>query len=103
TDPQYEMVCKMERADGSTFATRVCQPRYVEAAQQASASQRLQAATHAGRVDATSASTAASPFWRDDEGFRKNMLDALQKSPSLQVLGERRGARQARLEELTKK
>jgi hypothetical protein len=101
TDPQYEMVCKMERADGSTFATRVCQPRYVEAAQQANASQRLQAATHAGRVDAANPN-AALPFGQDD-AYRQNVLDVLQKSPRLRALGEKRDALQARLDELIKK
>jgi hypothetical protein len=102
TDPQYAMVCKMERAAGTTFATRVCQPQYVEAAQQANASQRMQAATHAGRVEAANPS-AAAPFWQADEAFRKNMLDVLQKSPRLQALGEKRDALQARLDELTRK
>src|ERR1044071_6295677 len=37
TDPQSAMVCKRERAGGTVFATRVCQPQYVEAAQQANA------------------------------------------------------------------
>ncbi|MEJ0040453.1 MAG: hypothetical protein WDO68_31265 [Gammaproteobacteria bacterium] len=102
TDRQYDMLCKMDRATGTTLAKRVCQPRYVETAQRANASERVQTATHAGPgVDATNPSAAASSS-RDD-AFRKNMLEVLRQSPELQALGEKRDALQARLDELMKK
>ena len=102
TDRQYDMVCKMDRATGTNFAARVCKPRYVQIAQQTNATERMQTATHSGPgVEATNPSAALS--FPQDDAFRKNMLDVLQKSPELQALGEKRDALQARLDELTKK
>jgi hypothetical protein len=102
TDRQYDMICRMDRATGTTLTARVCQPRYIEAAKRVDATERMQTATHAGPgMDATNPSTGLS-FWQDD-GFRKNMLEVMQKSPALQALGEKRDALQARLDELTKK
>jgi hypothetical protein len=102
TDRRFDIICKTDRATGTNFATRVCQPRYVETEQRAHASERLQTATHAGPGIEASNPGAAPTFWQD-EGFRKNMLEVLQKSPRLQALGEKRDALQARLDELMKK
>jgi hypothetical protein len=103
TDPQYEMICKMDRETGSSFANRVCQPRFFLAAQQATASNRMQAAAHGGLgAEATNVGTPQPSFWQDD-GFRKHMLEVLQQSPKLKALGEKRDALQIRLDELTKK
>jgi hypothetical protein len=102
TDRQYDMLCKMDRATGTNFAKRVCQPRYVEAAQRAHASERMQVAARGGPgIDATNPS--AAPSSPQDDAFRENMRDILQKSPKLQALGEKRDALQARLDALTKK
>ena len=102
TDRQYDMVCKMDRATGTTLATRVCRPRYVETAQRADASERMQTAAHGGLgAEATNPSTG--PLFSQDDAFRKNMLEILQKSPKLRALGEQRDALQARLDEITKK
>jgi hypothetical protein len=102
TDPQYEMVCKMERETGSPFAKRVCQPRFFQATQQATAANRMQAAVHGGLGAEASTLGSAPSFWQDD-GFRRHMLEVLQKSPKLKALGEKRDALQIRLDELTKK
>jgi len=102
TDRQYDMLCKMDRETGTTLAKRVCKPRYVEAVQRDHAAERVQAAARGGPgIDATNPGTAPS-FWQDD-GFRKNMLAVMQKSPKLQALGEKRDALQVRLDELAKK
>ena len=102
TDRQYDMLCKMDRATGTSLAKRVCQPRYVEAVQRVNASERVQTATRGGPgVDATN--PGAAPATSQDDAFRQNMRDVLQKSPELQALGEKRDALQARLDELTKK
>jgi len=102
TDRQYDMLCKMDRATGTTLAKRVCQPRYVETVQRDHASERVQAAARGGPgIDATNPGAAPS-FWQDD-GFRKNMLEVMRKSPKLQALGEKRDALQVRLDELAKK
>lgn len=103
TDPQYEMICKMDRDTGSSFANRVCQPRFFQAAQQATASNRMQAAAHGGLgAEATTAGSAPTSFWQDD-GFRKHMLEVLRQSPKLKALGDKRDALQIRLDQLTKK
>jgi len=111
---QYDMVCRMDTPTGTTFAKRVCQPRYVQAAQQASATQRVQSAIEAGAtagagntrgpdVGAGAAGAVGVNTAGSDEGFRKNMLEVLQASPELQALGKKRDELQARLEELTRK
>lgn len=114
TDRQYDMVCRKDVATGTTFAKRVCQPRYVELEQQANATQRIQSAIQAG-ASASAANTrgadigaggAGGPVTTTGasaEGFRRNMLEVLQKSPELQALGRKRDELQARLDELTKK
>ena len=103
TDPQYEMICKMDRETGSSFANRVCQPRFFLVAQQAMAANRMQAAAHGGLgAEATNVGTPPPSFWQDD-GFRKHMLEVLQQSPRLKALGEKRDALQIRLDQLTKK
>ena len=102
TDRQYDMVCRKEAQTGSTFLKRVCKPRYVEAVQRDHAAERVQAAARGGPgIDATNPGTAPS-FWQDD-GFRKNMLEVMRKSPKLQALGEKRDALQVRLDALAKK
>ena len=63
----------------------------------------MQAAAHGGLgAEATTAGAAPPSFWQDD-GFRKHMLEVLQKSPRLKALGEKRDALQIRLDQLTKK
>ena len=48
TEKQFDMVCRMEAPTGSNFMRRICQPRYLESAKQTSASERIDAANHAG-------------------------------------------------------
>ena len=62
----------------------------------------MQTAIHAGPGVEASNPGAAPSFWQND-AFRENMLDVLQKSPRLQALRDKRDALQARLDELTKK
>lgn len=113
TDRQYDMVCRREAETGTTFLKRVCKPRYVERAQQSAASERMQSAIQASAtagaantrgpdVGATAAGAAATTAASTEEGFRKNMLAVLEKSPELQELGRKRDALQARLDAMSK-
>lgn len=112
TDRQYDMVCRREAETGTTFLKRVCKPRYVESAQQSAASERMQSAIQASAtagaantrgpdVGATAAgATTTAPS--AEEGFRRNMLAVLEKSPELQELGRKRDELQARLDAASK-
>ena len=108
TDPQFAIVCRMDTPTGTTFAVRVCQPRYLLRAKEKSASERMQAAVAAGDSSgsantrgpnlgaASGAGTTGVPD--QDEAFRQNMLAAQQKSPELQALGKKRDELQARFD-----
>jgi len=112
TDRQYDMVCRKEAETGSTFLKRVCKPRYLEEVQSAAALERMQSAISAaasasaatGPVNVGAGSNSASTVAAGpDDGFRKNMIEVLQKSPELQALGKKRDELQMRLTELSKK
>ena len=86
----------------------------LEQLQQSAASERMQSAIQAGatagagngRGPDVGAGAAGRPGFTEggmDEGFRRNMIDVLQKSPELQALGKKRDDLHARLEEATKK
>lgn len=113
TDPRFAIVCVTDRPTGSSMPVRVCQPRYVMSAREASASQRMQAASTAS--DSTGQANAAGPNVGAavagggivgaadvDEAFRQNMLAVQQKSPELQALGMKRDELQARYNEALK-
>jgi hypothetical protein len=112
-DRQYDMICRKERATGTNFATRVCQPAYLLKANQESASERMRAAVSAGDASGTAnargsnignpATTAPTvEMAAKDEAFRRNMIEVLQGSPELQELGRKRDELQARLDAVTK-
>lgn len=102
SDRQYDMICKTDRTTGTTMAARVCQPRYVEASQRATSSERIQTAARGGPgVDAVNPGAAVGVS--QEEGFRQNMREVLAKSPELQALGQKRDELQARLDAITKK
>jgi hypothetical protein len=104
TDKQFDMVCRMEAPTGSNFMRRVCQPRYLESAKQTSASERIDAANHAGTPPQAGANVGAamvggaSVVDTQQDAFRRNMLDVLQKSPELQALGQKRDELQRKLD-----
>jgi hypothetical protein len=114
TDRQYDVVCRKEAETGSTFLKRVCKPRYLEQAQQDAAAERMRSAISAAAT-ASSGNTRGPDVGAGasggpgvttggpDEGFRKNMLEVLQKSEELQVLGRKRDELEQRLAEATKK
>lgn len=111
-DRQFDMVCRREAETGSTFLKRVCKPRYLERAQQTAAAERMQSAiqasasasatTRGADVGASTAAGVGGTTGGLEEGFRKNMLEVLEKSPELQALGKKRDELQARLDALTK-
>jgi hypothetical protein len=104
----------MDTPTGTSFAVRVCQPRYLMAANAKSASERMQSAVAAsnstGSANANGPSVGAgfgggaggSVAADMDEAFKQNMLALLQKSSELQTLGKKRDDLQARFAEVTK-
>jgi len=108
TQRQFDMVCRMEAATGSNFARRVCQPRYLENAKQANAAERIDAANHAGTPPTGGAQVGATMLGAtsvvdsQQEAFRQNMLDVLQRSPELRALGQKRDELQHQLEGMSK-
>jgi len=113
TNPEFAIVCRMDKPTGTTFAVRVCQPKYLITANARSASDRMQSAVAAGNstggansggpnVGAGFGGGAAVPGADKDEAFKQNMLDLLQKSPELQALGKKRDDLQARFNEATR-
>jgi hypothetical protein len=114
TDHQYDMVCRMERATGSNFDSRVCQPRYMLTAKESAASERMRSAVSSPvttgqangsgqpNVGAAVGDTGTVNVQARQEAMRKNMLDVLQKSPELQELGRKRDELQASLDALNK-
>jgi hypothetical protein len=109
---QFDMICRKDRATGSSFLVRICQPRYVLAMQEANASQRMQAAVQSGASSGpansrgpdvgNSVAAGVSAASVQQDAFNKNMLEVLQNSPELQALGQKRDELQARLQEATK-
>ena len=108
SDRQYDIVCRREAETGSTFLKRVCKPRYLERVEQAAASERMQSAIQASAsaaansrgpdIGTASAGGTSSANGTLDEGFRRNMLEVLEKSPELRALGSKRDELQARLD-----
>jgi hypothetical protein len=113
TDNQYDMVCGKVRPTGSSFDTRVCQPRYLLTAKENAASERVHSAIAAGDssgpantrgpdVGNAVAGGAAAVQLSKEQAFRDNMLSVLQKSPELQALGKKRDELQLRYDAATK-
>jgi hypothetical protein len=114
SNPEFAIVCRMDKPTGTSFAVRVCQPRYLMAASARAASERMQSAVSAGNstgaansngpnVGAGFAGGADGSTAEDkDEAFKQNMLDLLQKSPELQAMGKKRDELQARFDEAMK-
>ena len=107
------MVCRKEAQTGSSFAVRVCQPRYVLAAKETSAAERMRAATSAGEASGAAnsrgpdvgnaiAGVGAADLGPRQEAMRKNLLEVLQSSPELQELGRKRDELQARYDAAAK-
>lgn len=116
TDHQYDIVCRKDRATGTTLVTRVCQPRYLLRAKEAAASERIRGAIsssdnsgaansrgpNVGNAVADGGATSPSAEQAmKQEGFRRNMMEVLEKSPELQALGKQRDELQARYEAAT--
>jgi hypothetical protein len=114
SNPEFAIVCRMDTPTGTSFAVRVCQPKYLMAANARAASERMQSAVSAGNatgaansngpnVGAGFAGSAADATAEDkDAAFKQNMLDLLQKSPELQAMGKKRDDLQARFDETMK-
>ncbi len=114
TNPEFAIVCKMDTPTGTSFAVRVCQPKYLLTANAQSASERMQSAVAAGNstggtnangpnVGAGLGGAGGAPVAPDkDEAFKQNMLDLLQKSPELKALGKKRDDLQVRYNEATR-
>jgi hypothetical protein len=114
TNPEFAIICRMDTPTGTTFAVRVCQPKYLIVANARSAAERMQSAVSAGNSTGGANSNGpnvgvgfggggVAPAAADkDEAFKQNMLDLLQKSPELQALGKKRDDLQARFNEATR-
>jgi hypothetical protein len=114
TNPEFTIVCRMDTPTGTSFAVRVCQPKYMVTANARSASERLQSAVTAssstGGANANGPNVGAgftgaggvTVAADKDEAFKQNMLELLQKSPELQALGRKRDDLQARFNEATR-
>lgn len=114
TNPEFAIVCRMDTPTGTSFAVRVCQPKYLMTANARSAGERMQSALAAGNSTGSANSSGPnvgvgfggsggeSPATGKDEAFRQNMLDLLQKSPELTALGRKRDELQSRYDEATK-
>ncbi|MFO1502565.1 MAG: hypothetical protein U1F39_01985 [Steroidobacteraceae bacterium] len=113
TTPEFAIVCRMDTPTGTSFAVRVCEPKYLIAANARSASQRMQSAVAAGNstgsansggpnVGAGAAGDGGTVTVDKDAAFRQNMLDLLQKNAELKALGDRRDELQARYDEATR-
>ncbi len=115
TDRRFDMVCRKEKATGTNFLTRVCQPRYVLDVQESRASERIRNATSVDGANAGSGNGNSPSFGYTagivttadagplQDAFRKNMLDVLEKSPELKALGQKRDELEQRLAAATKK
>lgn len=115
-NPEFAIVCRMDTPTGTSFAVRVCQPKYLVTANARSASERMQSAVAAGNstgganangpnIGAGFAGTGAGGAIvaaDKEDAFKQNLLDVLQKSPELQALGKKRDDLQARFNEATK-
>jgi hypothetical protein len=114
SNPEFAIVCRMDTPTGTSFAVRVCQPKYLIAANARSASEQMQSAVAAGNSTGGAnangpnvgtgfgAASARSAGMDKEEAFKQNLLDLLQKSPELQALGKKRDDLQARFNEATK-
>ncbi|MEJ0098672.1 MAG: hypothetical protein WDO12_02595 [Pseudomonadota bacterium] len=113
TNPQFEIVCKMEKATGTQFATRVCRPRYVLDAMQNSASDIVQRAINSGATSGASSSgpgAGATPVVGatgnqvdKDTAYKQNLMDAQLKNPELMALGKKHDELQKQLDDAAKK
>lgn len=113
TERQFDIVCRMDKPTGTTFAVRVCQPRYLLRAKEKSATERMQAAVSAAEstgaansggpnVGAGSSVAGVSAAPDMDEAFRQNLLAVQQRSAELRALGAKRDELQSRYDEAMK-
>jgi hypothetical protein len=100
SDRQFDMICSRDRAVGTNIEKRVCLPRYAREAQQANATETMQAATHAFSSAygvATSGEASAKGSSSKWDSYLENLRGVLAKSPELQALAEKRDALRASL------
>jgi hypothetical protein len=114
TNPQFEIVCRNEKPTGTNFTQRICRPRYVLDALQASASESVQRAINSSATSSSGNSGGpnvgalpagggeASSQADKDTAFKQNILDAQLKSPELLALGKKRDELQKQLDAATK-
>ncbi len=114
TNPEFAILCRMDKTTGSSFAVRVCEPRYLVSAKARAASERMESAISAGNstgganangpnVGAGNGGAAGTTSLADkDEAFRQNMLQLLQKNPELQALASKRDELQSRYDDATR-
>lgn len=113
TNPQFEIICRNEKPTGTNFASRVCRPRYILDAMQASASDTVQRAVAssatAGAANSGGPNVGAVPSGGEassqadkDAAFRQNVLEAQQKNPELLALGKKRDELQKQLNAATR-
>lgn len=114
SNPEFAIVCRMDKPTGTRFAARLCQPKYLIAENARSASESIQSALAVGNstgpansngsiVGAGLAAGAADgAAGNKDEAFKQNMLELLRKSPELQALGKKRDELQTRYDETMK-
>jgi hypothetical protein len=113
TNPEFAILCRMDTPTGTSFAVRVCQPRYLIASNAKTASELIQSAVAATtltgpanangpNVGATFDGNGGAVAPDKDEAFKQNLLGLLRKSPELQALGKKRDDLQTRFNEATK-
>jgi hypothetical protein len=107
-DPQFQILCVNEKPTGSSFATRVCRPRYLMDATRASARESLDGAVASGGTassasaggPAVGAQAGTNPAGQPgkEAAFKQHVLDIMAKNPQLRALGAKRDELQQRLE-----
>ncbi len=113
TDPQFEIICRNEKPTGTNFSTRICRPRYVLDAMQASASDTVRravassatagAANPAGPMSVHCRAAAKRTARRTrTQPSTKNVLEAQNRNPELLALGKKRDELQKQLEAASK-
>jgi hypothetical protein len=102
TERRFDMLCHMDRATGTAFTRRVCEPRYYEEARMAAASEEMQAATHASSsaYRGNGSGDRAAPNSQQEKDYFKNMRKLLENSPELQALQDKLDALRDRLDEI---
>jgi hypothetical protein len=114
SNPEFAIVCRMDKPTGTSFAVRVCQPKYLMTETARAASERFQSAVAAGNSTGAAnsngpnvgagfaAGSAGSTAGDKEAAFKQHMLELLNKNPELQALGTKRDELQARYDETMK-